>query len=97
MQPLRMTAFIGGKRYSTDKSTLLAHDAYWDGKSEDRDGKNEFLFRTEKGDYFVQHRVNTASCFDAAHDWVEPVTETDAVMLYWELPERPVEFERAFG
>ncbi len=70
-----MTAFIGGKRYSTDKAKVIAHDAVWDGTSEERDGRNQFLFKTEDGSYFVQYRTNSTDCFQPAHDWVQPVTQ----------------------
>ncbi|MEK7217216.1 MAG: hypothetical protein AAB289_16655 [Chloroflexota bacterium] len=91
MRPLRMTALIGGKRYSTDLATLIADDA-----EQNPEGKSQFLFRTKAGDYFVQHRTYAESCFDAAHDWMQPMSEVDALMLYWELPERLVPVEQAF-
>ena len=96
MRPLRMTAYIGGKRYSTDKAKVIAHDSFWDGSSEERDGRNQFLFRSEDGNYFVQYRTSSSDCFQPAHDWVQPVSQMDAVMLYWELPEKPVEYKDAF-
>ena len=96
MRPLRMTAFIAGKRYSTDKAKVIAHDAFWDGQSEERDGRNQFLFKSEDGTYFVQYRTSSSDCFQPAHDWVQPITQMDAVMLYWELPERPIEYKDAF-
>jgi hypothetical protein len=86
-----MTAIIGGKRYNTDTSVLIADDA-----EVNPEGRSQFLFRTKTGDYFVQHRTYAESCFDAAHDWMQPVSEVDALMLYWELPERLVAVEEAF-
>ena len=96
MRPLRMTAYVGGKRYATDKAKVIAHDAFWDGNSEERNGRNQFLFKTEDGSYFVQHRGASTDCFEPAHDWIQPVSQMDAVMIYWELPERPVEYKDAF-
>ena len=95
MRPLRMTAIIGGKRYATDKSALLADDAS-PNQNEARGDTNQFLFRTERGDYFVQHRQFSDSCFDGARDWVRAINEMDAVMLYRELPEKQRAFEEAF-
>ncbi len=97
MRPLRMTAYIGGKRFSTDTAKLVAHDAYWDGQSEERNGKNQFLFRTEKGEFFVQHRIASTDCFEPQRDWIEPISQMDAVLLYAELPEKPVTFDEAFA
>lgn len=96
MRPIPMNALINGKRYSTQTAVLLAHDDYWDGQSWERDDRNTFLFRGPDGAYFAQHRIRTWSCMDARHDTLEPVSELAAVILFWELPERPISFAEAF-
>ncbi len=93
MRPMRMTAIIGGKRYNTDKSVLIADSV---SPERGRPDQVDFLFRSDAGDYFVQHRVYAEDCYSGARDWVQPLAAMDAVMLYWELPEKLLEFEAAF-
>ena len=49
--PKEMSAVIGGLRYSVDKATLIASDAYWDGHNWERQGRNSFLYRTPNGTF----------------------------------------------
>jgi len=41
--PEQFTRIIGRKRYSVQKATLIASDAYWDGHNFERSGRNTFL------------------------------------------------------
>ena len=97
MRPLRMTALIGGKRYATDTSTLLASGLSEGGPDWAPQGKYTFLFRTADGRFFAQHRMgpNDRNVHNERY-WVEPLTEIDAIPLYWELPEKGTDFEEAF-
>ena len=96
MRPMPMTAWISGKRYSTQASTLVAHDNYWDGETWERDGRNTFLFRGPDGRFFAQHRVRSFDCTDGLHDTLEPLEEVTAIPLFWELPVKEHEFPAAF-
>ncbi len=87
-----MTAVLGDQCYSTETATLLAHDASWDGRHWDRDGRNIFLFRTANGQYFRQVRTRWAR----ERDYLEGVAPDAAMRLYWKLPERALTFEEAF-
>ena len=98
MGPLRMTALIGGKRYSTDTSTLLAHGEYAGGPEWAPDEKITFLFRTRDGRFFAQHRAQpSARNVHNERYWVEPLSEIEAIPLYWELSEKNADFENAFS
>ena len=63
MRPMRMTAIIGGKRYNTDKSVLIADSV---SPERGRPDQVDFLFRSDAGDYFVQHRVYAEDCYSGA-------------------------------
>lgn len=92
MRPRMMVEVIGGKRYRTETATLIAHDAYWDGHNWERHGRNTFLFRTPRGNYFAQHQT----CWQGERDRIEPLSRDEAIRLYEELPAKEVEFEEAF-
>lgn len=92
MKPRMMDVVIGGKRYRTETATLLASDAYWDGHNFERDGRNAFLFRTPKGNYFVQRQ----SLWQGERDRLEPVSREEAIRLFEDLQEKEVDFDQAF-
>jgi hypothetical protein len=92
MRPIEITEIIGRKRYSTETATLLAGNDYWDGHNWERNGRNTFLYRTPKGNYFLL----IMTCWQGERDRIEPLTLNDA-LRYWEgLSERRVSFEEAF-
>lgn len=91
--PERMVRVVNRKRYSVEKATLLAHDAYWDGNSFERSGRNMFLYRTQNGSYFVVHRTQ----WSGERDHLRPVTVERAIALYeGPLTEHEVDYEQAF-
>ncbi|MFA5137233.1 MAG: hypothetical protein WC489_07650 [Patescibacteria group bacterium] len=57
MRPGHWNEVISGKRYSTKTANLIADDAYWDGRNYERKGRNKFLFKTRKDNYFLVHRT----------------------------------------
>ena len=83
---------IGQKRYSTATATLIADDAFWDGHNYERRGRNSFLFRTPKGNYFVVYRTQ----WQGEQSRLEPVSVDDALGHWESMSERHVEFEEAF-
>ena len=91
--PEKMSAVIGGLRYSVDKATLIASDAYWDGHNWERRGRNCFLYRTPGGRYFAVR----LSKWEGEGDTIEVVDQDEAISM-WEsdLREHDVEFEVAF-
>lgn len=92
MQPRMMSVVVGGKRYKTETATLLAHDAYWDGHNYERHGRNTFLFKTPRGNYFAQHQT----LWQGERDRLQPLSAEEARRLYEELPVHEVDFEAAF-
>lgn len=83
---------IGGKRYNTDNADLIADDAYWDGKNYERRGRNRFLFKTQKGNYFQVQRTQWREEVER----LTPLTQDEAITVWEELPEHHVSFEDAF-
>jgi hypothetical protein len=62
------------------------------GRGWERLGWQAFLFRTLKGNYFVQFQ----STWPGERDRLLPLTQDDAMRLYGELPEKKLSFEEAF-
>ena len=91
--PKDMSAVVGGLRYSVDKATLIASDAYWDGHNWERKGRNCFLYKTEKGRYFTVRLTQ----WQGEQATLEPISQ-DAAISLWEgdLSEHEVEYEEAF-
>jgi hypothetical protein len=93
MNPGEYNSVIGGKRYDTKTATLIADDCFWDGHNWERRGRNTFLYRTPKGNYFVVHQT----CWQGERDSLEPLSIQEAIEL-WEGPccEHECSFEKAF-
>ena len=91
--PENFVRIIGRKRYSVQKSTLIASDGYWDGHNFERHGRNTFLYRTPSGSYFT---VNLTQ-WQGEQDRLEPVTLEEAISLYeGNLSEHEVSYAEAF-
>jgi len=88
-----MKAIRHGKLYDTETADLVAHDRYWDGRNYERDGRNIFLYKTKKGNFFL-HRT---TLWQGERDSIEPVSESEAKYWYEELPEHEMEYAEAFG
>lgn len=91
--PDKMTQIINRTRYSVESSTLIAHDAYWDGHNFERGGRNTFLYRTANGRYFTV----TLTQWQGEQDTLAPVTLDEAIGLYeGRLREHEIEYHDAF-
>ncbi len=55
-------------------------------------GRYAFLFRTPKGNYFVQYQSSSPG----ERDRLVPLDQSHAVTLYEKLPNKEVSFEEAF-
>lgn len=84
---------VGRRRYSVATATLLASDAYWDGRNWERHGRNTFLYRTPRGRYFVVSLTQ----WQGEQDALRPVELEEALELYeGPLSEHALPYERAF-
>ena len=91
--PTKLVRVVNGIRYDVEKATLIAHNAYWDGQSHERYGRNTFLYRTPKGRYFTV----TLTTWQGEHDTLEPVSLKEAIALYERsLTEHVVDYAEAF-
>jgi len=91
--PENFTRIINRTRYSAKTATLIASDAYWDGHNFERSGRNEFLYRTPKGNFFT---VNL-TCWQGERDTLIPVTQDEAIELFeGSLTEHEVKYSEAF-
>ena len=92
MKPISLSEIHDGKVYYTERATLLTGDDYWDGSNYDRQGRQQYLYRTAKGSYFIEH----LSMWEGESNYIEPVTQAEA-MEFWEIAkEYRVEFSDAF-
>lgn len=87
-----MDKVIGRKRYNTEKSQIIASDAYWDGHNWERRGRNTYLYKTQKGNYFVTH----LTCWQGEQDHLKPLSQEEAINLWELLSEDKMNFKEAF-
>jgi hypothetical protein len=92
MQPQNMIWVVAGKRYCTDKATLIAHDEYWNGYNCEQGGRNTFLFRTPNGNFFAQHQT----LLPGEINRINPLNTTEAIALYQALHKKEVPFRVVF-
>lgn len=86
-----MKKVINNKRYDTEKAMCIADDEFANGTNRDNTGRNSYLYKTPKGNYFAVY----TTCWQGEHDRLEPLGLKEALELYEGL-ENQVEFERAF-
>lgn len=86
MQPRNMNWVVAGKRYRTDKATLVAHDAYWNNRNWEQNGRNTFLFRTPRGNFFAQYQTLVTG----ESDTIKPLDVSEAIHLYQSLHKKEV-------
>jgi len=92
MRPQEMNKVVNGKRYNTETAELLAGNDYWDGHNFERSGRNSFLYRTKKGNYFAVH----LTCWQGEIDTLEPLSISEAQELFESLSEQRVDYDEAF-
>jgi hypothetical protein len=92
MQPENMIWVVAGKRYRTDKATLIAHDEYWNGYNCEQDGRNTFLFRTPEGNFFAQYQT----LLPGEINRIVPLATSEAIALYQSLRKKEVPFGVVF-
>ena len=92
MEPRMMSVIVDGKRYRTEGADLLASDVYSDGTSTERVGRNTFLFRTDKGNYFMQHQTTWVR----EQDCLTPLARDEAFQVFTELSIKMMDYEEAF-
>lgn len=88
-----MKKVVDGKLYDTEKAQVVASDHYWDGSNWDRQGRNTFLYKTQKGNFFLHHTTR----WQGERDSIEPVSMEEAKQFFEQLPEHELSYEEAFG
>ena len=88
-----MRRVVNGMAYDTKRAILIAHDAYWDGNSFSRKGRNTYLYKTTKGNYFIYR----TTAWQGEINTIEPISKEDAKKWYEELPVQEIPYEMAFG
>ena len=91
--PSKFSKIVDQKRYSVETATLIASDAFWDGRNWERYGRNSFLYRTPRGAYFTV----TLTQWQGEQDTLEPIDEDYAIELFeGPLSEHAVSYRAAF-
>ena len=91
--PSKFSKIVDQKRYSVETATLIASDAFWDGRHWERYGRNSFLYRTPRGAYFTV----TLTQWQGERDTLEPISQEEAIELYErELSEHEIDYSTAF-
>jgi len=91
--PSKFSKIVDQKRYSVETATLIASDAFWDGRNWERYGRNSFLYRTPRGAYFTV----TLTQWQGERDTLEPISQEEAIELYErELSEHEIDYSTAF-
>jgi hypothetical protein len=91
--PKKFVRIIDRKRYDVETATLLASDDYWDGHNFERHGRNTFLYRTPRGNYFYV----CLSQWQGEHDTLNPISQDEAIDLFERtLSEHAVTYAEAF-
>ena len=88
-----MKKVIEGKVYNTDTAIELASDHYWDGHNMERGGRNTYLYKTKKGNFFLYHTTRWQGEFN----YIEPISKDYAKEMFESLQEQEVEWEEAFN
>jgi len=88
-----MKQIINRKVYDTKTATLIASNRFWDGRNFERNGRNTYLYKTMRGNFFARHTTQ----WQGERDTLEAMTPEEAKDLYEQLPEHEQDFEAAFG
>lgn len=88
-----MKQIIAGKQYDTKKADLVASDRYWDGSNFERNGRNSYLYKTSKGNFFSHHTTQ----WQGERSTLQALDIDEAKALYEELPEHDMDYIEAFG
>jgi hypothetical protein len=90
--PKDLSEIVRGKRYSVKTAVLLAGDDFFDGGNFERRGRNTFLYRTPKGNYFSVSLTQ----WQGERTTLQPLSQDEALTLYESLSEKRIEAEEAF-
>ena len=91
---LKMDQIINGKKYDTQTADLVASDRYWDGSNHERRGRNQYLYKTKKGNFFMHYTTQWQGELERLEAAVD---EIEAKMHYELLPEKEMDYAEAFG
>lgn len=89
---LEIVQIIDGIEYDTRKAEVVASDEYWDGSNFERRGRNEHLYKTKNGRFFVGFSTQWIGELDD----IKAVSKEEAAAIYENLPEHEMSYEEAF-
>ena len=87
-----MQKVIERKRYDTEKALLIASDYFWDGHNWERNCRNEYLYKTKKGNFFLYK----TTIWEGEVNNIVALGKTEAMDAYEQLLVKKVEWETAF-
>ena len=87
-----MRQVIGGKLYDTKTAELIADNEFTDGSNRRNHGRNVYLYKTKKGNFFVVDETQ----WQGEHDNIEPISIDEAKNLFERL-DGGDSYETTFG
>lgn len=88
-----MKQVIDGKRYDTEKATLIADNEFRDGSNRMSGGRSTSLYKTKRGNFFALHET----CWQGERDTIEPLTVGQAKEYFEKLDDGKHEYEDVFN
>lgn len=88
-----MKQTIDGKLYDTEAATVVASDRRWSNHDVEREGCNTFLYKIQKGRFFVLYEAPWLRDSDR----IEPLDAKTAIILFERLPKQEKTWEEVFG
>lgn len=87
-----MNQIIDGKKYDTKTAELIADNEFSDGSNRRNHGRNVYLYKTKKGNFFAVHETQ----WQGENDRIEPLT-VDVAKEMFENLDGGDSYEDVFG
>jgi hypothetical protein len=88
-----MKQIINKLIYDTEEAECVASNHFWDGHNFERNGRNMYLYKTKKGNFFLYH----TTLWQGEQDFIEPIDKADAERMFEELHGDPDSYSTVFG
>lgn len=88
-----MERVIDGKKYDTEKATIVADNEFSDGSNRMNCGRCTLLYKTKKGNFFAAYET----CWQGEYDTIDPLTINEAKEMFEGLRNQLGKYEEVFG
>ena len=87
-----MRKIVNRTVYDTEKAKCIATNDFRDGNNKWSGGRSSSLYRTKKGNYFIEHNTS----WQGEHDSLQLCEIEKAEEVFEEMSTQKVEYEEAF-